>query len=124
MDISRVLSKPSNVLAPYDAPSPVIHQLKKSEIWSIQIIGRRGAVQSSFTIKEIRELSRIPRLKIYAIFNEFKDSLNEESNREMHADFNMNSRAVIRKTEFLKESCIFLNNEDQVEEVKQNAYRD
>lgn len=35
MDISRVLSKPSNVLAPYDAPSPVIQQLKKSEIWSI-----------------------------------------------------------------------------------------
>jgi len=81
-------------------------------------------VQSSFTIKEIRELSRIPKLKIYAMFNEFKDSLNEESNREMNADFNMNSRAVHRKTEFLKESCIFLDNEDQVEEVKQDAYRD
>jgi hypothetical protein len=76
-------------------------------------------VQSSFTIKEIREISRIPKLKVYAMFNDFKESLNEESNREMHADFNMNSRAIHRKTEFLKETCTFLDNEDQVNEVKQ-----
>lgn len=43
------------------------------------MIGRRGAVQSSFTIKEIREISRIPKLKVYAMFNEFKESFNEES---------------------------------------------
>lgn len=43
------------------------------------MFGRRGAVQSSFTIKEIRDISRIPKLKVYAIFDEFKDSLNEES---------------------------------------------
>ena len=79
MDIARVLSKDSRVLAPYDAPSAVIQHLKKSYIRSIQMIGRRGAVQSSFTIKEIREISRIPKLKVYAMFNEFKESFNEES---------------------------------------------
>jgi hypothetical protein len=83
------------------------------------MIGRRGVVQSSFTIKEIREISRIPKLKVYAMFNEFKESLNEESDREMHADFNMNSRGIHRKTEFLKETCTFLDNEDQVKEVIQ-----
>ncbi len=85
------------------------------------MIGRRGAVQTSFTIKEIREVSRIPRIKIYAMLNEFKDSLNEESKREMHADFNMNSRAIHRKTEFLQQTCTFLENEDQVKEVMHSA---
>lgn len=65
------------------------------------MIGRRGVVQTSFTIKEIREVSRIPGIKLYVMRNEFEESMNDESNREMHADFSVNSRAFLRKTEFL-----------------------
>jgi adrenodoxin-NADP+ reductase len=79
MDISRVLLKDANILAPYDAPSTVIDHLKKSNIRSLQIIGRRGVVQSSFTIKEIREIFRIPGVKLYAMRDEFMESMNEES---------------------------------------------
>jgi hypothetical protein len=35
----------------------------------------------------------------------------------MHADFNVHARGVKRRTEFLKESCTFLENDDQLREV-------
>ena len=124
MDISRVLLKDPSILAPFDAPSAVIEKLKKSNIRSIQMIGRRGVVQTSFTIKEIREVSRIPGIKLFALKDEYLDSMNDESQREMHADFSVNARAQLRKTEFLHQNCIFLDNEDQVREVTQAAKRD
>jgi hypothetical protein len=43
------------------------------------MIGRRGVVQTSFTIKEIREVSRIPGIKLYAMMDEFEKSMNDES---------------------------------------------
>jgi hypothetical protein len=117
MDISRMLLKDTTVLAPYDSPSHVIEHLKKSKIRSIQMIGRRGVVQTAFTIKEIREVSKIQNIRLFAMRDEFEASINESSQREMHADFSINSRACERKTEFLKSTCTFLETEDQVKEV-------
>lgn len=59
MDISRVFLKDPSLLHPYDSPSSVVDHLKKSSVKNINIVGRRGVVQSAFTIKEIREISRI-----------------------------------------------------------------
>jgi len=81
------------------------------------MIGRRGVVQTAFTIKEIREVSKIQNLRLFAMRDEFEASLNDSSQREMHADFSINSRACQRKTEFLKSTCTFLETEDQVKEV-------
>ena len=79
---------------------------------TLQVIGRRGLVQSSFTIKEIREVSRIKDVKLYGIKQEFEDSLNEQSEREMHADFSVHARGTKRRTDFLKETCTLVENED------------
>ena len=65
MDISRVLLKDPELMAPHDIPTPVLEHLRKSQIRSISIVGRRGLVQSAFTIKEIREMSRL--VKLYAL---------------------------------------------------------
>ena len=62
MDISRVLLKNPKLLEPYDAPSKVIEQLKKHKLKNLSVIGRRGVIQSAFTIKEIREISRIEKV--------------------------------------------------------------
>ena len=58
-------------MSPYDIPTTVVDKLRKSKVRSIQVIGRRGAVQSSFTIKEIREVSRIKGIKLYIMKDEF-----------------------------------------------------
>lgn len=71
MDISRVILKDPSLMSPYDIPTTVVDKLRKSKVRSIQVIGRRGAVQSSFTIKEIREVSRIKGIKLYIMKDEF-----------------------------------------------------
>lgn len=57
MDITRVLLKNPRLLEPYDAPSSVVEHLKRSNLRNLSLVGRRGVVQTAFTIKEIREVS-------------------------------------------------------------------
>ena len=85
----------------------------------MQLIGRRGAIQSSFTIKEIRELSRI--VTLYAMRSEFDASLNEASLRETNADFSVHARGVARKLEFLKTTCQMLDSDDHLQDVLSSA---
>jgi hypothetical protein len=121
MDISRILLKDPDVMAPYDTPSQVVDHLRKSRVSSIQMIGRRGAVQSAFTIKEIREVSKIKGVRLFAMRDEFEASLTEESERETHADFSVHARGIKRRTEFIRDSCTFLDNENQLKEVIHGA---
>ena len=72
MDISRVMLKDPALMAPYDMPTPVVDLLKRGQVRSISIIGRRGAVQSSFTIKEIREVSKIKDVRMFVLREEFE----------------------------------------------------
>lgn len=69
-------------------------------------------MQSSFTIKEIREVSKIKGVKLYGVREEFESSINEASEREMQADFSVHARGLKRKTDFLREHCTLLNNEE------------
>lgn len=74
-------------------------------------------MQSSFTIKEIREVSRIKDVKLYAMRDEFADSMTPSSEREMDVDFSIHARGIKRRTDFLKDSCTFLDHLDQLKEV-------
>ena len=112
MDITRVLLKEPSMMAPFDIPTNVLKQLERSQVRSVQVIGRRGAVQSSFTIKEIREISRIKGVRLFVMRDEFEEGFNEESQREMHDDFSVHARGLRRKMEFLKDTCTFLENEE------------
>lgn len=49
----------------------------------ISIIGRRGVLQSSFSIKELKDLAKIPSLNCIVIEEEIQRSLNDTSVQEM-----------------------------------------
>uniref|UniRef100_A0A6G1SC13 NADPH:adrenodoxin oxidoreductase, mitochondrial n=1 Tax=Aceria tosichella TaxID=561515 RepID=A0A6G1SC13_9ACAR len=58
LDCARILLKPSN-LDKTDITSYAQQLLAESKIRNIYIIGRRGPIQASFTVKELRELIKL-----------------------------------------------------------------
>lgn len=60
LDCARILLTPvDNGLGKTDITSKATAMLKKSRIKNVHVIGRRGPLQVSFTIKEFRELTKI-----------------------------------------------------------------
>ena len=117
MDITRVLMKDPSKMAPFDIPSTVVEELQKSGVRNLQIVGRRGVVQSAFTIKELREVSRIDNIKLYVMRSEFDSSMNEASYLELGAGFSPLSRGIARRTDFIKDSCTFIDSEEQLQDI-------
>lgn len=60
LDVARILSCDPARLKPTDIAEHAYDALRKSTVKNIRIVGRRGLLQSAFTIKEIRELIREP----------------------------------------------------------------
>jgi adrenodoxin-NADP+ reductase len=63
LDVARILLTPTNVLSKTDITSFALEKLKKSRVRNVYIVGRRGVLQASFTVKELRELTNIPNVK-------------------------------------------------------------
>jgi hypothetical protein len=63
-------------------------------------------------MKEIREISKIKGIKLYLMKKNMINQMNEDSLREMDADFSIHARGINRKTEFIKNNFTFLSNED------------
>lgn len=59
LDCARVLTRPIDQLASTDITQGSLDALKQSKITKVVVMGRRGHVQSSFTMKEIRELFKL-----------------------------------------------------------------
>lgn len=59
LDCARVLGLRPSALAPTDITSSALQMLAKSAVQDITVIGRRGHVQAAFTIKELRELTKL-----------------------------------------------------------------
>ena len=66
LDVARLLLTPTDILAKTDITSYALEELKHSTIKNVTIVGRRGALQASFTVKELRELTNIPGVKFDA----------------------------------------------------------
>lgn len=56
LDVARILLSPVDKLAKTDIAKHALEELSKSRIKRVVIYGRRGPLQVSFTIKELREL--------------------------------------------------------------------
>ncbi|GFY37838.1 NADPH:adrenodoxin oxidoreductase, mitochondrial [Trichonephila inaurata madagascariensis] len=69
IDVARILVQDLNKLKTTDITECAYETLKKSRLKRVIIVGRRGPLQVSFTIKEFRELSKLPNCRI-----EVKDS--------------------------------------------------
>lgn len=59
LDCARILAKSPAELATTDISAHAVKALEDSAVETVTIIGRRGHVQAAFTIKEIRELTKI-----------------------------------------------------------------
>lgn len=59
MDVARILLSPVDALRSTDITSQAIDALSKSRVKRVRVVGRRGAMQAAFTIKEVRELMNL-----------------------------------------------------------------
>ena len=119
MDISRILSKDYNALKNFDIPEKILEKLSQNKIHNIHIVARRGIIQSAFTVKELREISRIENVNIYLLREEVENSMNINSEKEMDAESPSDRRQYIRKVDLLKTFNI-LENEDQINDIRKN----
>lgn len=63
IDIARVLLSPLDALAKTDITEYALETLRSSRVKQVNVIGRRGPLQSAFTIKELREMIKLPNCK-------------------------------------------------------------
>ncbi len=59
LDVSRILAKSPEELASSDISKHALEALSTSKITDIVVVGRRGPLQASFSIRELRELSTL-----------------------------------------------------------------
>ncbi|KAJ2161170.1 NADPH-adrenodoxin reductase [Coemansia sp. RSA 552] len=64
LDCARILLTPVEELAGTDITSRAADLLRKSRVRHVEMVGRRGPLQISFTTKELREMTRIAGLQI------------------------------------------------------------
>lgn len=84
IDCARVMAKSRmNAMSSTDVSSSALEVLKKIPLKTITILGRRGHIQASFTIKEFRELTRIPGLKVIVDSSDLNRGRNSESLKEL-----------------------------------------
>ncbi|KAI4252840.1 MAG: hypothetical protein LQ352_004040 [Teloschistes flavicans] len=60
MDVARTLLKDVDALRRTDMTEQALAALSKSKVKRVRIVGRRGPMQLACTIKEVRELMRLP----------------------------------------------------------------
>lgn len=73
VDITRMLSKHINDLKHFDMPESVIQKLSNNKIKNIHIVARRGLLHAAFTLKEMRELSKVEGVKIFVYKHEIEN---------------------------------------------------
>ncbi|KAJ5881446.1 Adrenodoxin-NADP+ reductase [Penicillium soppii] len=60
LDVARILLSDVNTLQKTDIAEYAIEKLSTSRIKRVRVVGRRGPLQASFTIKELREMLQLP----------------------------------------------------------------
>jgi len=83
LDVARILTRPVEELAWTDIASPALDALRNSKVKRVVVVGRRGTAQASFTIKELRELSKLPDVGCLINPQDIKDSRTSASVEEI-----------------------------------------
>ncbi|BFZ03699.1 hypothetical protein BsWGS_06737 [Bradybaena similaris] len=60
LDVARILLTPISILEKTDITEHALEALRKSRVSKVHIVGRRGPLQVAFTIKELREMIKLP----------------------------------------------------------------
>jgi adrenodoxin-NADP+ reductase len=110
---ARVLAKPVKDLNTTDIASHALQELSQSAVETITVIGRRGHVQASFTIKELRELTKIDNVKVVIQPEELKRGVNDASTAEL--ENNRPKKRIVELIETIANtSTNFINEADTI----------
>ncbi|XP_077481867.1 NADPH:adrenodoxin oxidoreductase, mitochondrial [Stigmatopora argus] len=60
LDVARILLSPIDMLKKTDIAQPALEALMESKVRRVLIVGRRGPMQVACTIKELREMVKLP----------------------------------------------------------------
>ncbi|KAK3089609.1 hypothetical protein FSP39_004976 [Pinctada imbricata] len=60
LDVARILLTPIDTLKKTDITEHALSKLARSRVKKVYLVGRRGPLQVAFTIKELREMIRLP----------------------------------------------------------------
>ncbi|KAL1599080.1 NADPH-adrenodoxin reductase [Nothophoma quercina] len=71
LDVARILLAPLDHLKKTDITEQAIQALSESKIKHVRVVGRRGPLQVAFTVKEARELMKIPSVAFHDIDRSF-----------------------------------------------------
>ncbi|XP_022695830.1 NADPH:adrenodoxin oxidoreductase, mitochondrial-like [Varroa jacobsoni] len=72
LDIARILLSPLDKIKATDITEEALEALSHSRVKRVTLIGRRGPMQVAFTIKEFRELIKLPQTLPYLHREDFK----------------------------------------------------
>ncbi|XP_072882849.1 NADPH:adrenodoxin oxidoreductase, mitochondrial [Hemitrygon akajei] len=72
LDIARILLSPIDLLKKTDITASSLEAIKNSKVKRVIIVGRRGPLQVAFTIKELREMIRLPGTRSLLDPNDFE----------------------------------------------------
>ncbi|KAG5983334.1 hypothetical protein E4U55_000206 [Claviceps digitariae] len=67
LDVARLLLEDIDVLRKTDITAHALERLSRNRIKRVRIVGRRGPMQSAFTIKEVRELMRLSHVAFHPV---------------------------------------------------------
>ena len=71
LDVARILLSPVDALRHTDITEQALQTLADSNIRHVSVVGRRGPLQAAFTVKEARELMKIPSIAFHPIDSSF-----------------------------------------------------
>jgi adrenodoxin-NADP+ reductase len=83
VDCARILSCNPSLLKSTDIADYSMDALKKSGIKKVVVVGRRGHVQASFTMKELRELTKLEGATFVVEEEDLDASMNEATKKEI-----------------------------------------
>lgn len=64
IDVARILLSPIDSLERTDITANALRELRASQVQRVYLVGRRGPLQAAFTIKELREMTKLPDVRI------------------------------------------------------------
>jgi len=79
IDVARMLLMSTDDLAKTDITEYALEALRKSRVKSVRVVGRRGSLQSAFTVKELREILSIEGVRLNYDFDLLKRHVGEKT---------------------------------------------
>eukprot|EP00040_Diaphanoeca_grandis_P032844 m.199836 g.199836 ORF g.199836 m.199836 type:complete len:485 (+) comp32751_c0_seq3:193-1647(+) len=98
VDIARILLSPIDLLAKTDITEQALQTISESSIERVLLVGRRGPIEAAFTIKEFREMTKLPGCN--TIVNEQDMEFSEEE-----LEYVNGRRPLKRLTELLRKTA-------------------